>query len=187
MPRLFTAIETPQEVALRLSMLRAGISGARWIEASDYHITLRFAGDLDDMQARDFADALADIEAPMFDVEIDHLGSFGGDKPRSIWAGVKPSEPLTRLQKLHEKAARQAGLAPDAKNYTPHVTLARLRYANAGDIADYLTQFGGGLKVSFPVKRFALFSARSFKGGGPYVAEEYYSLYSPKGESDEEE
>ncbi len=187
MPRLFTAIETPQHVAPRLSMLRAGVSGARWIDPGDYHITLRFAGDLDEMQARDLADALSDIEAPAFDVEIDRLGSFGGDKPRSIWAGVKPSEPLMRLQKLHEKAARRAGLEPERQNYTPHITLARLRYASATDIAAYLTQFGGGLGVTFPVKRFVLFSARSFKGGGPYVAEEFYSLYSPKGESGEEE
>lgn len=187
MPRLFTAIEMPPQVSMRLAMLRAGVAGAKWIDPANYHITLRFAGDVNDIEASDFADALADIEAESFEAEIGGLGSFGGDKPRSIWAGVKLCAPLLRLQKLNEKAARRAGLNPEPQNYAPHITLARLRYASAVEVADYLTQFGSPLCVTFPVKRFVLFSARAFQGGGPYVAEETYSLYSPKGAADEEE
>ncbi|MDZ4790402.1 MAG: RNA 2',3'-cyclic phosphodiesterase [Hyphomicrobiales bacterium] len=187
MPRLFTALEVPSQVAVRLSMLRAGVAGAKWIDPANYHITLRFVGDVNDIEATDFADALVDIEAESFEVEISGLGSFGGHKPRSIWAGVKLCEPLLRLQKLNEKAARRAGLDPEPQNYAPHITLARLRYASAMEVADYLTQFGGLVGVVFPVKRFVLFSARAFQGGGPYVPEETYSLYSPKGATDEEE
>ena len=44
MPRLFTGLEIPAEIAERLSFFRGGLPGARWIEPSDYHITLRFLG-----------------------------------------------------------------------------------------------------------------------------------------------
>ena len=47
MPRLFVGLEIPREVAQALSLLRGGLSGARWIDPENYHLTLRFAGDVD--------------------------------------------------------------------------------------------------------------------------------------------
>ena len=42
MPRLFSAIEIPKSIAERLTLLRAGLSGARWIDPENYHLTLAF-------------------------------------------------------------------------------------------------------------------------------------------------
>jgi 2'-5' RNA ligase len=183
MPRLFAAIETPPHVALALSGLRAHIPGARWVEPEDYHLTLRFAGDVEDRQADDFAGALDEVDMECFDVELSGLGSFGGRKPRSIWIGAAPSEPLLRLHKLTERAARRAGLEPEGQKYAPHVTLARLRQCKAGDVADYLAQFSKPGALTFRARRFVLFSSRPHGGGGPYVVEEAYPLRD--GESDE--
>ena len=47
MPRLFTALEIPHDAALSLSLLRGGLPGARWIDAENYHVTLRFIGDVE--------------------------------------------------------------------------------------------------------------------------------------------
>ena len=52
MPRLFTALEIPRNAAMSLSLLRGGLPGARWIDVENYHITLRFIGDVDDAQPR---------------------------------------------------------------------------------------------------------------------------------------
>ena len=46
MPRLFTALEIPRDAALSLSLLRGGLPGARWIDVENYHLTLRFIGDV---------------------------------------------------------------------------------------------------------------------------------------------
>jgi RNA 2',3'-cyclic 3'-phosphodiesterase len=53
MPRLFTGLELPETVAGQLALLRGGVVGARWLEPEDYHITLRFIGDIDARAARD--------------------------------------------------------------------------------------------------------------------------------------
>ena len=53
MPRLFTGLEVPTSLAHELAMLRGGLSGARWIDEANYHITLRFVGDIDHATARD--------------------------------------------------------------------------------------------------------------------------------------
>ena len=58
MPRIFTALEIPRDVALALSMLRGGLPGARWIDAENYHVTLRFIGDVDDTVAHEVASLL---------------------------------------------------------------------------------------------------------------------------------
>ena len=61
MPRLFSGIEIPASVARRLTLVRAGLTGARWIDPENYHVTLRFLGDVDGIVARDFAHSLGDI------------------------------------------------------------------------------------------------------------------------------
>ena len=119
-------------------MLRAGLTGARWIDPENYHLTLRFIGDVDGATARDFESALGEIVAAPFELEVTGLGSFGGGKPRAIFAGIGRSQGLDALQRANERAAREAGLPPEGRNYKPHVTLARLKGARAELVAAYL-------------------------------------------------
>ena len=100
MPRLFTAIEIPEAIRLRLSLLRAPLSGAKWIEAENMHITLRFAGDIDGRTADEFVDFLADVRARPFTVTIRDVGAFGGRDPRVLWAGVHGITSLSTADKL---------------------------------------------------------------------------------------
>ena len=67
MPRLFTALEIPQTLRTRLSLIRAPFDGAKWVAPENMHITLRFAGDIDGRTADDFADLLADVSARPFE------------------------------------------------------------------------------------------------------------------------
>src|ERR1035438_2229823 len=46
MPRLFTGVEIPFNIGQALAMLRGGLPGARWIMPDNYHLTLRFIGDV---------------------------------------------------------------------------------------------------------------------------------------------
>ena len=181
MPRLFTGVELPAQIVDRLAMLRSKLAGARWIDPEFYHVTLRFVGDVDDVVAHHFASALSEINFGSFELFFSGLGSFGGNKPRALWAGITPSEPLLRLQKAHERAARLAGLPPATRNFTPHVTLARLRDTRPGPVADYLSYFGGFTAGPIPVGRFVLFSSRPNQGGGPYIVEAAYPLSGASG------
>jgi len=176
MPRLFSAIEIPRSIAERLTLLRTRITGARWIDPENYHLTIRFIGDVDGATARDFTDALSGVELPPFALRLNGLGSFGGHKPRAIFAGIAHSEGLDALRRANERAAREAGLPPEGRNFKPHVTLARLRNARAGAVAAYLEHQGGIAVEPFTVSRFVLFSSRNSVGGGPYVVEAAYPL-----------
>jgi RNA 2',3'-cyclic 3'-phosphodiesterase len=176
MPRLFSGIEVPEFVAERLALLRAGLPGARWIDPENYHLTLHFLGDVDGPTARDFTHALGEINAAPFELKLDGLGSFGGDKPRAVFANLAPSPALESLQRAHERTAREVGLPPTPRNFKPHITVARLRGARADDVAAYLGRQGGIMRHAFDVTRFVLFSSRNSVGGGPYVVEAAYPL-----------
>ncbi|MBS0247477.1 MAG: RNA 2',3'-cyclic phosphodiesterase [Proteobacteria bacterium] len=178
MPRLFTGIEIPPGVAQALSMLRGGLPGARWIDPENYHITLRFLGDIDELTANDAASILAEVRKPAFDLRFEGLDAFGGRRPRAVFAAVSAEAALGDLQAEHERLMRRIGLTPETRKFTPHVTLARLRDTSSLDVADYLAARGFFRTAPFPVTRFVLFSSRASTGGGPYVVEEEYPLLS---------
>ena len=73
MPRLFIGLEIPREVGQSLSLLRGGLPGARWIDPENYHITLRFIGDIDDRLAHDIASLLDGVRRRSFDVRFGEL------------------------------------------------------------------------------------------------------------------
>jgi len=171
MPRLFTAIEIPEAICVRLSLLRAPLSGARWVEPENMHITVRFAGDIDGRAADELVDFLAGIRARPFEMTVKGVGAFGGRDPRVLWAGVEAGEPLQALYRAHDRAARAAGLEPEGRAFKPHVTLARMRGARQHAVARFLEEHGAFRAAPFTATRFVLLSARPGTGGPPYVVE----------------
>ncbi len=180
MPRLFTGLEIPRHVANSLSMMRGGLPGARWIDPENYHLTLRFIGDIDDALARDIAGLLGRVQRRPFELRLDGLTSFGGRKPRALVAAVAAKAPLLELQADQERLLQRVGLEPEGRKYIPHVTLARLRETSSRQVADYLSARGHFRSASFEVSRFVLFSSRASVGGGPYVVEAAYPLGVPE-------
>lgn len=176
MPRLFTALEIPRDAALSLSLLRGGLPGARWIDVENYHLTLRFFGDIEGYVADDIADALDRVRRPSFQLSLNGVGQFGGKKPHSIWAGATASPDLFALQAEIDRIAARFGLPPDARKFSPHVTLARLRNSSPSEVAGYLSARGNFSTLPFKVGRFVLMSSRDSVGGGPYVVEEAWTL-----------
>src|SRR5262249_61883732 len=98
MPRLFTALEIPRDIALSLSMLRGGLPGARWIDPENYHLTLRFIGDVDDVLAHEIASLLDQVDRRGFELRFARPASFGGGRPRPGIAAAPPVPPPRGLQ-----------------------------------------------------------------------------------------
>ena len=176
MPRLFTGLEIPAEVGQTLSSLRGGLPGARWVDPENYHVTLRFIGDIDGAAANEIASMLVQVNRKPFEVKVHGLSSFGGRKPRAVVATIEPSRPLIELQAEHERMMQRMGLVPEGRKFIPHVTLARLHDVSSQHVADYLSVRGYFPSKVFTAERFVLFSSRASTGGGPYVVEDSYEL-----------
>ena len=176
MPRLFTGIEIPDTAREALATSRGGLPGARWIDAENYHLTLRFIGDIDGRTAAEIAGLLSRIRRHGFALTIDGLSSFGTRRPHSIIATIAPSRDLTELQAEQERMMQRLGLSPDPRKFTPHITLARIKGVGSAAVARYLAEHGAPPAPPIKVDRFVLYSARESVGGGPYVVEEAYPL-----------
>ena len=161
MPRIFTGLEVPERVAQSLSMLRGGLPGARWIDPENYHLTLRFIGDVDDQTAREVASLLGRVRRQPFELRFDALSSFGGRRPRAVIATLAQTAALMELQAEHERLMQRVGLEPEGRKFTPHVTLARLRDSSSRQVADYLAARALIDAPPFAVSRFVLFSSRA--------------------------
>ena len=176
MPRLFTALEIPRDAALSLSLLRGGLPGARWIDVENYHLTLRFIGDVEGHVADEIANALDRVRRPSFSLTLSGVGAFGQKKPHAVWAGVSASPDLYALQGEIDRICQRLGLPADPRKFMPHVTLARLRNSSPLDVAHYLSARGNFSTLPFRVGRFVLMSSRDSVGGGPYIVEEAWPL-----------
>ena len=176
MPRLFTAFEIPHDAALSLSLLRGGLPGARWTDTENYHLTLRFFGDVESHVVDEIANALDRIRRPSFALQLSGVGVFGSKRSHTLWAGIAASPDLAALQSDIGRVGQKFGLPADARRFSPHVALARLRDAPAEDVAAWLSARGNFSARPFRVWRFVMMSSRNSVGGGPYVVEERWRL-----------
>src|ERR1041384_5912715 len=98
MPRLFTGLEIPAEIGQTLSNLRGGLPGARWIDPENYHVNLRFIGDIDGASANEISSIFCGVNRNPLEVKGQGLTSFGGKNPRAVVPPVEPSRQLIELQ-----------------------------------------------------------------------------------------
>ena len=88
-----TGLEIPSDVRQSLSILRGGLPGARWIDPENYHVTLRFIGDVDDVIAHEVASLLGRVRREPFELRVEDLkSSAGASRVRSSrrWGRPRP-------------------------------------------------------------------------------------------------
>ncbi|KMS57640.1 RNA 2',3'-cyclic phosphodiesterase [Sphingobium cupriresistens] len=170
MHRLFVAIRPPADQRAHLLSLMDGVDGARWQSDDQLHLTLRFIGAVDRHRANDIADALGAIRFAPFDVHLTGVGAF--DRKGvvdTLWAGVKPRDPLAALHRKIDRACVSIGLSPESRAYLPHVTLAR--FGRSGGLIDpFLARHAALNRAPFRVDRFTLFESRLGQQGAIYHA-----------------
>ncbi|MQA66907.1 MAG: RNA 2',3'-cyclic phosphodiesterase [Alphaproteobacteria bacterium] len=177
MIRLFTALELPLAARERLAALAGGVPGARWIPPDNMHLTLRFIGDVDEATAGDLADALAAVQARAFDIVIEGVGTFSrGRKPSMLWAGVARNDALMHLQERIDSVLVRAGLPPETRKFSPHVTLARLKDSPRARTEEFIAAHSLLRLPPVRADRFTLFSSFHGREHPTYRAEARYDL-----------
>jgi len=177
MIRLFAAIAVPDHIAQRLAHMRMALPGANWRPQSALHITLRFFGDISENRADDLDAELSVAGGAPFDVTLAGVGTFGdGADVHAIWAGAVETEPLRRLAKRCEAAARRSGLKADTRGWRPHVTLSWLRGADPARVAAWVQSQNLMKSPPFRVGAFGLYSSWRGEDGSFYRLERSYPL-----------
>jgi 2'-5' RNA ligase len=128
--RLFIGVPVPESTRLLLARQIPSILPGKPSPAENWHFTLRFLGATDAERKEALIDDLrATNFGASFDVEFDRLGAFPNPRrARVVWLGVaKGKEKLESVAAKAELAAVQSGFDPEARKFSAHLTVSRLR------------------------------------------------------------
>jgi len=177
MLRLFVALALPAEIKAQLAAISGGIPGARWVPPENYHLTLRFIGEVQSWQAEEVDAALAAIRAPRFDLALAGIGTFEkAGRINALTVTAERSEALSRLQTKVETALQRVGLEPERKRFAPHVTLARTDRAEVPKLVSFVQTHSLFRTPPVAIEHFYLFSSFLGKEAAHYVPEVEYEL-----------
>jgi 2'-5' RNA ligase len=133
--RTFICIEVPKSIKERIGALQQTVgrhdAKISWVKPSNIHLTLKFLGDV---TAARIPAVISAVEraarfSRTFEIEVGGAGCFPSAKrPRVFWVGLTAvPDGLARLHALIEEELVGEGLAPDARKFSPHLTIGRVR------------------------------------------------------------
>lgn len=174
--RLFIAIDLPDALSDRLLAAQTNIPGATWVKRQALHLTLRFLGDDIDKAATDsLIAALKTIRQASFPIRLSGVGRFPPNDRRAarvLWVGLEHQPALRHLADAVESKVVGEGFPPEARKFSPHITLARLKdhRDTAGAVERFLKQHQGFSAEPFNADSFILYSSTLTPGGSIYQA-----------------
>ncbi len=140
--RSFIAIELPDELKLELTRLEArlkssGQTWVKWVDPYSIHLTLKFLGSIPVDRVGEITKGMEEAArvVPPFRLEVRGLGVFPSlGRAQVAWVGVEGEvDKLGQLQQGIESSLEPLGFTPEARPFTPHLTLARLRNQASSD------------------------------------------------------
>jgi 2'-5' RNA ligase len=132
--RTFICLELPEEVRVKAEALQRRLAGLgdkiRWVNPRNLHLTLRFLGEISRSQVETVCLAVRSAAARMdaFPIHLSGTGCFPSpSRPRAFWIGVADASNLIRLSETVEEELFSAGFPREARPFSPHLTLGRVR------------------------------------------------------------
>ncbi|MEO8418842.1 MAG: RNA 2',3'-cyclic phosphodiesterase [Methylophilaceae bacterium] len=183
MPRLFVAVDLPAAVAAKLAGNQPPpMAGMRRVEPGQMHLTLHYIGEAN---IERIAAALRAVAVPAFSLTLEGVGRFHSTgKAVTLWAGVSDNAELLGLHAAIAAALAVEGYRPEARHYSPHITLARCKsVVPAGVVAEFLARHAAFALPGVPVTAFGLYSS-TLGGDAPvYRRERSFPLLAAGGVS----
>ena len=177
MPRLFIAVDLPDNIRESLESMFFGIPGAKWVDPQQIHLTVRFVGEVGGATFLDIKTALEDVSVKPFPLTLKGVGHFPPrGAPKVLWVGLEKSEPLQILRKKIDLALMRVGVEPEGRKFSPHITLARLKNSPVQKIANFLSGNGLFSQKPFQVEDFRLYSSVLSSKGAYHKVEKVYTL-----------
>jgi 2'-5' RNA ligase len=175
MVRAFLAVPLPpplqHAIALLQSELAAAVPGVRWTRPETIHLTLRFFGDtdVDDLEKVRASMLSVTLRAQPFEVDLLGLGAFPDRRrPRVVWIGLTPAEPLQILYRVCQAELGRVGIAAEPRAFMPHLTIGRFR-ERGSDLTALLTNEAQRQVGRLPVTQLVLYESRLQPGGARHI------------------
>jgi 2'-5' RNA ligase len=161
--------DVSDQIARRLSKIGAG-GAVKWVARENLHVTLRFLGEVADAE---MAGLVSAVEAPLavkpFEMVLGGGGCFpGGGAARVVWVGItQGADEARRIYDELDGRLAVLDVEREARGYTPHLTLGRVREISRSAAASLRTW---AAEIASPIARVPVSTVTLFR-----------SRLSPKG------
>ncbi|TET95413.1 MAG: RNA 2',3'-cyclic phosphodiesterase [Dehalococcoidia bacterium] len=178
--RLFVAVDLPGQVREALARLQGGLrshdlSDLRWVRPQGIHLTLKFLGETPAGRVAAITEALAGAirGRRRSRLALGALGTFGGRRrPRVLWLDITGDiEHVQELQAAVEEALVEVGFPPEERDFSPHLTLARVPQPGRPGTAERIAQALESVvppRSEFDVREVVLMRSTLQPGGAVY-------------------
>ncbi len=184
--RTFIAVELSRATRQKLDKIKGVLRDCslqvKWVEQYNFHITLKFLGDVKAERLEEVKSVLADIlaEEESFPIEVEGVGAFpNSDYPKVVWAGVgKGSNQLTQLQQKIEERMVEMGFKAERHSFTPHITLGRVdkQEKNLAPLSEKIKEFPFEISSLEAVDKVTLMKSELTPQGPDYTPVSEFEL-----------
>ena len=184
---MFVAIRLPEELIEMIGGLEAGLKKGfnfkkvSWVKPANIHLTLKFLGAVDESRIDEICAALQKTAAHSrpFTLSTDAVSGFPNIRnPRVLWLGIKESTGLMELHKGIDGSLANIGFARDTRPFRPHLTLSRVRGAEASRALGALAiKLERDIFIEFQVDSFILFRSSLTSAGAVHSVIKRFELH----------
>jgi 2'-5' RNA ligase len=175
--RAFFCIPLPSDIASSIDRIARGVRDATdmrasWVRAENYHVTLRFLGEIDPLLTVDLERISRRIAGRLepFTVVLDRLGCFpSAERARVLWIGGEASPVFHGLAASLHHELRELDFPPERRPTGAHVTLARIRGRPDPELPRILGDSHPTSEVKFRADRIALMESVLTPAGAIYT------------------
>ncbi|HCO93360.1 MAG TPA: RNA 2',3'-cyclic phosphodiesterase [Phycisphaerales bacterium] len=186
--RCFIAIDIGEQIRKALGNLQNELRGkvdikksdVKWVNPGNIHLTLKFLGEIKDEQVVDVCNIARDVASRHkgFELDIQSVGYFGGRSARILWVGAGQNcDNLLQLQEDLDRQLDSAGWSREARKFSGHLTLCRIRNTKAGIKLARITEEYKDYKLgTIPVDSLSVYESRLTPQGPIYTVLGNYQL-----------
>lgn len=173
--RAFLAVPLPARLQQSIARLQAELPGAlpgiRWTRPESVHLTLHFFGDSSTVDLEKIRASMLSVRLRerRFQVELLAMGAFPDRRrPRVVWLGLTPEEPLCALQHACEDELIRVGIPAEPRAFAPHLTIGRFR-EHGPDLTALLAAQANRSIGRLPVEQLVLYESQLLPGGAEHI------------------
>ena len=186
--RVFIAIDIDEHIRKSLGDLQNELqakadikkSDVKWVNPEAMHLTLKFLGEIRDEQVVDVCNITKDVASrhESFELDVETVGCFGGRSARVLWVGAGQNcDNLLQLQEDLEQHLDLAGWPKEARKFSAHLTLCRVRSSKAGVKLAQMTEGYKDFKLgTMPADSISVYQSQLTPKGPIYTILGNYKL-----------
>ena len=176
--RAFIAVSIPTDVCRRLAEIEKQLSASgadvKWVAEGNFHVTMKFLGDVDSNRIEELTEAICSAvqDMPPFEVALSGVGAFPNTRqPNVVWVGTSTGgDELKAIVERLDSSLECLGFAKEAKPFSPHITVGRTKTPrNFGQLREAIERLNDIQAGSFLVEEVALMKSDLRPSGQVYT------------------